>query len=216
MAENNWLLNDSGPVPLAQEFAAAQAEAAWGWFGLPAAGEGSEFAAAATPWAYDFHPSPDLYLFTAEVGGGTIHDGAAALSAEGIVAAAASRILAGVGAVSGEGVVAAVASRLLGGGAALAGDGVVAAAASRILGGQLVVVGDGVVAAAAIRTLAGLAALLGEGTLLATGSVPATHLGQAVLSGEGLVVAVGDVDTPVPPDPLKGRYSIPAGYRRLR
>lgn len=60
-----WLMNDSGPVPLAMEFAAAQAAAAWGWFGLPAAGEGSAFAGAASPWAYDFSVTP-YYMWTAQ------------------------------------------------------------------------------------------------------------------------------------------------------
>jgi hypothetical protein len=51
MAENNWLLNDSAPVSFAQEFQVAPSEGVWGWFGLPMAGEGTEFAAATSPWS---------------------------------------------------------------------------------------------------------------------------------------------------------------------
>lgn len=69
MPENVWLLNDSAPVPLTQEFSAASAAAAWGWLGMPAAGEGSEFAAEATPWAYDFSSVSGFYMFTAAEAG---------------------------------------------------------------------------------------------------------------------------------------------------
>lgn len=69
MAENAWVLNDTAPHSTAQQFAAAPAAAAWGWFGMPVAAS-LEFATAALPWAFDFHPSGDLYLWLAQVGGG--------------------------------------------------------------------------------------------------------------------------------------------------
>lgn len=68
MPENNWLLNDSAPVTLAQEFSAAPSEAAWGWFGLPMAGEGSEFAPPAAPWAEHDWLAVLGYGMAAEVG----------------------------------------------------------------------------------------------------------------------------------------------------
>lgn len=55
MPEATWILNDSVPAPLSQEFSAAPSEAAWGWFGLPIAGEGSIFDSASVPWLeYDW------------------------------------------------------------------------------------------------------------------------------------------------------------------
>ncbi len=70
MAENNWLLNDSSPASVGQEFSAAASEKAWGWFGLPAAGIGSEFETPAaesveTPWT-----PLELAFNGAESGGG--------------------------------------------------------------------------------------------------------------------------------------------------
>lgn len=72
MPENTWLLNDSAPVPLAQEFSAAPSEAAWGWFGLPAAGEGSEFAPPVAPWAEHDWLAVLGFQMSAEVGVSTI------------------------------------------------------------------------------------------------------------------------------------------------
>ena len=69
MAENNWVLTDSAPTSLAQEFAAAPTEGAWGWFGLPAAGEGTEFAAPAAPWAEQDWLAALGYQMAAEAGG---------------------------------------------------------------------------------------------------------------------------------------------------
>ena len=69
MAENNWVLNDSAPTSLAQEFAAAPTEGAWGWFGLPAAGEGTEFAAPAAHWAEQDWLAALGYQMAAEAGG---------------------------------------------------------------------------------------------------------------------------------------------------
>lgn len=51
MAENTWVLNDTIPLPTAQQFAAGAQEAAWGWFGLPMAGEGMLFADGGTAWS---------------------------------------------------------------------------------------------------------------------------------------------------------------------
>lgn len=72
MAENNWLINDSAPTGLAQEFATPQAEASWGWFGLPMGGEGMLFDTPATPWAYDFSVTP-FYMWVAQGGGATLY-----------------------------------------------------------------------------------------------------------------------------------------------
>jgi hypothetical protein len=66
MAENNWLLNDSAPVSFAQEFQAAPSEGVWGWFGLPMAGEGAEFAAAATPWVETYWAPAEMAFNGAE------------------------------------------------------------------------------------------------------------------------------------------------------
>ncbi len=68
MAENNWLLNDA-PL-ITEEFTAAQAAKAWGWFGLPVAGEGSEFDAAATPWATETPWTPAELASNAAEGAG--------------------------------------------------------------------------------------------------------------------------------------------------
>lgn len=65
MAETAWLLNDSAPVPFGQAFDAASPAKLWGWFGMPAAGEGSAFETAAVPWSYDFSTLPAVYLWTA-------------------------------------------------------------------------------------------------------------------------------------------------------
>ena len=62
----SWILNDSAPTTLAQGFATPAVAKSWGWFGMPASGEGSLFDAAATPWAYDFSVMPSLYMWTAE------------------------------------------------------------------------------------------------------------------------------------------------------
>ena len=71
MAENAWLLNDSAPVPVGQEFSPAAPAKAWGWFGLPAAGEGSEFEVAAIPSVATPWTPAELAFNGAEAGGGT-------------------------------------------------------------------------------------------------------------------------------------------------
>lgn len=60
MADNNWLLGDSTPVSIAQEFEAAPVAAVWGWFGLPTAGEGSEFRAAEPAWTQSYWAPAEL------------------------------------------------------------------------------------------------------------------------------------------------------------
>jgi hypothetical protein len=45
-----WYINDSGPVTLAVEFAQPASAKNWGWFGLPAAGEGSSFEPEPAAW----------------------------------------------------------------------------------------------------------------------------------------------------------------------
>lgn len=90
MAENNWLLNDSAPVPLGQEFSAAASAKSWGWFGLPAAGQGSEFEAAATPSAETPWTPAELAFNAAEAGGGGITATAAITEADDTGSASAA------------------------------------------------------------------------------------------------------------------------------
>lgn len=104
MAENNWLLNDSAPASLGQEFSSATTAKAWGWFGLPAAGEGSEFETAATPSTATPWTPAELAFNAAEVGGGA-HDitGAGQIAgAEAFGGAVVVVVVAGAGIASAE------------------------------------------------------------------------------------------------------------------
>ena len=92
MAENNWLLNDSAPVPLGQEFAAAAPAKAWGWFGMPAAGEGSQFEAAANPSTETFWTPAEIAFNNAQGGGSIDSTGALSLAPLTIAASAQETI----------------------------------------------------------------------------------------------------------------------------
>ena len=65
-----WVLNDVAPFTSGAQFETPPSEGAWGWFGLPVGGEGTEFQTPAIPWAPDFSVVP-VPLWTAESGGGS-------------------------------------------------------------------------------------------------------------------------------------------------
>ena len=70
MPELNWIINDSTPTSLAQEFSASVTEGTWT---LNDWGFWQTFSVSASPWTFDFSLALDYYMWTAEappVGGG--------------------------------------------------------------------------------------------------------------------------------------------------
>lgn len=123
--------------------------------------------------------------------GGTTHQGAAALTASGTVAATGQRAVPASTALTASATVAASGRRAVPGATALAASGTVAASGRRAIAGASAQTGTATLAAAGRVAVAATAALLGGVSLAATGRVQA--LASAALTASGTVAADGTV-----------------------